>query len=80
VYQRRDRPGRHQGHRLAHLNPRRRDDGKGPVVGVLGAALGLVLTYPGVAVVNEVAEAIAGFEGSYSSRPKSWSAAWSSAS
>ena len=36
---------------------------KALVVGVLGAALGLVLTYPGVAVVNEVAEAIAGFEG-----------------
>ncbi|MCU4802095.1 ABC transporter permease [Halobacteria archaeon HArc-gm2] len=36
---------------------------KALVVGILGAALGLVLTYPGVAVVNEVAAAIAGFEG-----------------
>lgn len=36
---------------------------KALVVGILGAALGLVLTYPGVAVVNEVAETIAGFEG-----------------
>jgi putative ABC transport system permease protein len=34
-----------------------------PLAGWVAAALGLVLTYPGVAVVNEVAEAIAGFEG-----------------
>ncbi|SFR87220.1 putative ABC transport system permease protein [Halomicrobium zhouii] len=36
---------------------------KALVVGIMGAGLGLVLTYPGVAVVNEVAAAIAGFEG-----------------